>query len=452
MAKIESFRDLRVYQAARAASKRVFQMTRLRFPSEEEYSLTDQVRRASRSVMGNIAEAWRKRRYPAAFVSKLSDADAEAAEVRAWLDSALDSEYISESEHQSLDADYDSICGSLKKMMDHPDQWKLSPPSSLLSPQKPRGFTLVELLVVIAIIGILVALLLPAVQSAREAARRLQCSNNYKQLGLALLNYEAQNRHFPAGETHGGDWNPGYTPSTGSGTNRNHCEWDGQIGIWNNAIFPFIEQQAAYDKLDFDIRKQFNHAGNREIMQMQFEAFLCPSDSYRGLTTDWGVADLNKARICHVYGVAGSNEGSTTPHDDGALTYGHCNKHDGMFYNDSKTTIEAIRDGTSNTAMLCESWGRSWPNHSPETPVPPGFPTGESSRGMNLHTVVYFVSTPNSNHGNPWKANSFHPGGVMTCFADGSVHFIPDTIELDVFKGLATIAGGEVPDSTAWGN
>ena len=79
-----------------------------------------------------------------------------------------------------------------------------------------------------------------------------------------------------------------------------------------------------------------------------------------------------------------------------------------------------------------------------------GFPAGESSRGMNLHTVVYFVSPPNSNHIDPWKANSFHPGGVMTCFADGSVHFIPDTIELDVWKGLATIAGGEVPDSTAW--
>ena len=69
---------------------------------------------------------------------------------------------------------------------------------------------------------------------------------------------------------------------------------------------------------------------------------------------------------------------------------------------------------------------------------------------MNLHTVLYFFSTPNCNHINPWKANSFHPGGVMTCFADGSVHFISDTIELDVFKGMATIAGGEVLDASAW--
>ena len=324
------------------------------------------------------------------------------------------------------------------------------PPNASAIRNSQPGFTLVELLVVIAIIGILVALLLPAVQSARESARRLQCSNHYKQLGLAIMNYESQHSVFPPGEIHGGDWNAGYSPTTGSGTNRNHCEWDGQIGIWNNLIFPFMEQQAAYDKLDFDARKQYTVQANRDIMQMQFDFFLCPSDPYRGLTTDWGVANDNKARICHVYGVAGSNEGSSTPHNDGAQTYGHCNKHDGIFYNDSDTTMQAIRDGASNTAMLCETWGRSWPNHSPETPVPPGFPTGESSRGMNLHTVVYFVSTPNSNHINPWKANSFHPGGVMTCFADGSVHFISDTIELDVFKGMATIAGREVLDASAW--
>ena len=71
---------------------------------------------------------------------------------------------------------------------------------------------------------------------------------------------------------------------------------------------------------------------------------------------------------------------------------------------------------------------------------------------MNLHTVVYLNWTPNSNHKNPWKANSFHPGGVTTVFADGSVHFISDTISLDVFKGLATIAGGEVLDAQEIGN
>ena len=318
------------------------------------------------------------------------------------------------------------------------------PHSALHTPHS--AFTLVELLVVIAIIGILVALLLPAVQSAREAARRLECQNHYKNLGLAILNYESQHSIFPPGEIHGGSWNTGYSPSTSSGTKRDHCEWDGQIGIWNNLIFPQLEQQAAYDKLDFKVRKQYTTAGNREIMQLPIAIFFCPSDPYRGLTTDWGSSD-NKARICHVYGVAGSNENSSTAHNDGSLTYSHCNKHDGIFYNDSDTTMQAIRDGASNTAMLCETWGRSWPNHVAETPVPAGFPASESSRGMNLHSVVYLDWTPNSNHSNPWKANGFHPGGVNTCWADGSVHFIPDTIDLTIWKALATIAGREIIDA-----
>lgn len=87
------------------------------------YALTDQIRRSSRSVFANVAEAWRKRRYPKHFISKLSDADAEVAETRAWLDAALDHGYINESTHQELDATYDKISGSLVKMMTNPDQW-----------------------------------------------------------------------------------------------------------------------------------------------------------------------------------------------------------------------------------------------------------------------------------------------------------------------------------------
>src|SRR5687768_6758541 len=117
-----------------------------------------------------------------------------------------------------------------------------------------RAFTLVELLVVIAIIAILIGLLLPAVQSAREAARRMQCGNNVKQLGLAILVYESSHKVFPPGEIHGTSANAGYSASWGSA---NHCEWDGQIGIWNNLIFPFMDQTAAYNLLDFKARKQY---------------------------------------------------------------------------------------------------------------------------------------------------------------------------------------------------
>jgi four helix bundle protein len=131
MGAVHSFRDLRVYQAARAAAKRVFE-TSQHFPRDERFSLTDQLRRASRSVGANIAEAWRKRRYPAAFVSKLSDADAETAEVQSWLDQGLDCSYIDQATHAAIDDLYDHIGAQLTRMLEDPDAWcsPQSPPPS----------------------------------------------------------------------------------------------------------------------------------------------------------------------------------------------------------------------------------------------------------------------------------------------------------------------------------
>jgi len=304
-----------------------------------------------------------------------------------------------------------------------------------------RGFTLVELLVVIAIIGILIALLLPAVQAVRAAARRTQCTNNLKQLGLGLLNYESGFKVFPPTEIHGGTWMGNYRDPY----DYQHCDWEGQVGMWCNLIFPQIEQQAAYDRLNFEIVPQYNSPENMEIMQMEFPILLCPADPYTGLTTDWG--GPRKARIMHYYAVQGSNENSSLMHPDqkpGKNWYGHCNRHDGMFYNDSETRMEDILDGSSHTAALCEVWGRKYPNHTAIAGDPRG---GESSRGMNLHTAVYFDYTPNSYHYNPWHAASFHAGGVNVLFADGSVHFATDGIDINVFKALATIAGNEVIDA-----
>ena len=122
MEHISSYKELRVYQKAMAAAMRIFELTK-HFPIEERYSLTDQIRRASRSVCSNIGEAWRKRRYPAHIVSKLSDSEGEAEETRVWLEFSWRCGYMSKSEASALDTEYDQIIGQLVRMIDRPDQW-----------------------------------------------------------------------------------------------------------------------------------------------------------------------------------------------------------------------------------------------------------------------------------------------------------------------------------------
>src|SRR2546425_13020280 len=122
MERIKSHKELRVYQAAIDAAMRIFEITK-RFPIEERYSMTDQMRRSSRSVCSNIGEAWRKRRYPAHFKSKLSDSEGEAEETRVWLDFSWRCGYMSKSDASELDTEYDQIIGQLVRMIDRPDQW-----------------------------------------------------------------------------------------------------------------------------------------------------------------------------------------------------------------------------------------------------------------------------------------------------------------------------------------
>lgn len=124
MGSIRGFRDLRVYQAAIESAMEIFEITKT-FPAEEKFSMVDQMRRSSRSVCSNIAEAWRKRIYPAHFVSKLSDSAGEADETRVWLEISLRCCYISPETFTKLDSKYDSIAGQLVKMMSEPQKWTI---------------------------------------------------------------------------------------------------------------------------------------------------------------------------------------------------------------------------------------------------------------------------------------------------------------------------------------
>lgn len=124
MGNIRSYRDLRVYESSMNSAMRIFEITK-NFPAEEKYSMVDQMRRSSRSVCANLAEAWRKRRYPAHFISKLSDCESEAEETRVWLEFALRCKYISEETFQELDGTYDLIIGQLVKMISEPEKWTI---------------------------------------------------------------------------------------------------------------------------------------------------------------------------------------------------------------------------------------------------------------------------------------------------------------------------------------
>lgn len=204
MASVKNYSDLRVYQSAFECAQQVYELTK-RFPAEERYSLADQIRRSSRSICANLAEAWRKRRYPAAFVSKLSDADAEAAETGVWLDFARRCRYIRESDYLDLADKYNHICAQLTMMMNDPDKWcnKTSGGASLRrsSPLALRssGFTLVELLVVISIIMLLAGILVPTVSGVLKSASVTRAKARINEIADGVEAFRMDTANNPAG-------------------------------------------------------------------------------------------------------------------------------------------------------------------------------------------------------------------------------------------------------------
>jgi prepilin-type N-terminal cleavage/methylation domain-containing protein/prepilin-type processing-associated H-X9-DG protein len=292
-----------------------------------------------------------------------------------------------------------------------------------------RGFTLIELLVVIAIIGLLVALLLPAVQAAREAARRGQCVNNLKQLGLALQTYESASRVFPSGYISGFDASGN---DTGPG-------WG-----WATLLLPQIEQKPLYDSINFNLAIEDNANATSRLTRLAVH--LCPSDNEP--VSWWAVTrDATGTPLQNVCQVAGGNYvgvyGTSDPGIDG----------DGIFYRDSNTSIANITDGTAQTLALGERARAlgvaTWVGSVTGTALFPleddgiGYPRVESAPGMILGHAGGNI-TPGSPQGEVNQFYSRHPGGLNFGFADGHVLFLKTTMNYRTFRALATRAGGEV--------
>jgi len=354
-----------------------------------------------------------------------------------------------------------------------------------------RGFTLIELLVVIAIIAVLIALLLPAVQSAREAARRSQCTNNLKQIGLAVHNYASQQNVFPMQTMF---------PTASDDS------WGWSYG-WGLSLLPHMEQTAAFNAFNFSLGIFGNASGNtyqqgnNTVMYLQIAAFICPSDGtkkppaspYGGTNyvgNYGGPGQLAKA------GTNGAFSGTIVPNG---------------WYNDANLGpigFENMTDGTSNTALFSERLlglvgspqvlaGSSDMKRAIFTATGPGVNTGAAGAtqfasackslpgtatsvrsdgngytwfagypwhiAVNAYTHVgspNSISCTNSVDQGGWLSftgplgsappNSNHPGGVNMAMSDGSVRFVKDTVSLPTFWAIGTRKGGEVVSSDAY--
>lgn len=299
-----------------------------------------------------------------------------------------------------------------------------------------RGFTLIELLVVIAIIAILIALLLPAVQQAREAARRSQCVNNLKQVGLALHNYHDTFAVFP----------PGWIGAS-AGTH----DTDGPSGFsWAAHILPYLDQAPLYNRLNFNT-SCFASPANDAALQGVLSVFRCPSDPSSNLwqMTEEGnpgniLATLPTANYVASFGTEGYEdlcEPGVMPGFPNAQCAG-----DGMFFHNGKVSMRDLTDGSSNTLMVGEhrtdtrpailsvgpAWHSTWVGY-----VAGGEEAAARFLGVSDHT-------PNHPSLHVDDYHSWHTGGVHLLMGDGRVRFVTENIDLGLFRGIATRRGGEV--------
>lgn len=325
--------------------------------------------------------------------------------------------------------------------------------SDTLSSRLRGGFTLVELLVVIAIIGILIGMLLPAVQQVREAARRASCANNLKQLGLACHNYESSRGEFPPGLNLPIS-SAGIFPNSAIADEVGEPPYQDQFGSWMAWILPQLEQSNIADIYDYTVRGEVApNAGTLEFASAQVvESFLCPSDFINEKHMEYSGNFLAINSYFASSGVQAWYTPAFAPEDD--LFF------NGMFYYNSKVGFTDMIDGSSNTIAIGERYsfdpeweafsnyrGWAWSGfNSPRdniagtlAPINYMFPIGSGpTPGFDL-TDQKFSSF-----------SSAHSGGANFVFGDGSVRFLTleSTADLPVLQALAKIEDGEIVDSS----
>jgi prepilin-type N-terminal cleavage/methylation domain-containing protein/prepilin-type processing-associated H-X9-DG protein len=324
-----------------------------------------------------------------------------------------------------------------------------------------NAFTLIELLVVIAIIGILIGMLMPAVQKIREAAARAECSSNLKQIGLALHSYHDANKRFPPGYFDG-NTNPNSTPDNDVGPG-----WG-----WAAFVLPYLEQGNVFNQINFKVA--VGVGSNKTVSQMSLAIFQCPSDGQQqavpvydsNFTTP--VVTLAHANYVACVGwqecfnSAGGNPQAGSGAD--GLSGGLGKAGVGAFYRNSRIRVGDVLDGTSNTIFVGErssnhapaTWtgavpgGRvpAWMASQPPTPYapPPGPAYDNADFGEALVLAHGNAShLPNADFPiyDPDTYYSIHPQGANFLFGDGSVRFLSSSINPNTYQYLCTIAGGE---------
>ncbi|MBN2291891.1 MAG: DUF1559 domain-containing protein [Pirellulales bacterium] len=289
-----------------------------------------------------------------------------------------------------------------------------------------RGFTLVELLVVVAIIGIMTSLLLPAVQSAREAARRSTCLDKLRQLGLAMQNYHVVNRSFPSGFV-----------------------WPDRT-MWSALVLPQLGEEALYSTMEFGVPWDKDNSPNERACSTVVSAFRCPSANAPYHIDFEGIPD----RVPCTYLACAS--GKVIRESGSSCRAGDCNL-DGVLFNNSRIRIADIMDGTSYTMIVGESLPRfdvlGFDHEGNHQGVDHWyFGSTDELAGVNASEAVGSTAVEINAVMNPGLTidekelcfSSNHPRGVHIVFADGHATFISETIDRNLWSSLGTRAGGEL--------